>query len=295
MSVSSVGPVTYVLANFPNYTPHVGFAYFPGLGILMTETNGQMLPSMLKIISLHASFWDWVALQFEKLALVFHWYEIPNNTSTYLPKEYSMVLNATFLPFSFIAALGLTGLIFSFRQKKSLNLLFGILSQVVVMVAFYVLCRFRIPMVAMLAVYAGFSLQLLLENAWNRKFLMTLVSFTVLWLLIMRPTPKIPLKFDNSDLAHYFHSYYLPRLNEYSSKGDLASCAVLLEKFISSRPEEIKGLPGKFLTHRKEKELATYYSKLYKDLADLYRDLGQQEKAQVNYAESEVLERAGQQ
>jgi hypothetical protein len=34
---------------------------------------------------------------------------------------------------------------------------------------------------------------------------------------------------------------------------------------------------------------------LYKDLADLYRDLGQQEKAQVNYAESEVLERAGQQ
>ncbi|HJW30744.1 MAG TPA: glycosyltransferase family 39 protein, partial [Saprospiraceae bacterium] len=96
MSDSSVGPVTYVLSNFPAYHPQLGFAVFVEIGKVMEITHGKMLASMLYIIGKHHTAWQWVSLQFEKLFMVFQWYEVPNNVNSYVPRMFSMPLKLSF-------------------------------------------------------------------------------------------------------------------------------------------------------------------------------------------------------
>jgi hypothetical protein len=94
LSVSSVGPVTFILSNFPNYKPEMGFVFFEQVGKVLQMTHGKMLDSVLKIIEVHPSFFSYIGLEFKKLAMVFHWYEVPNNVNSYVPMKVSLPLRS---------------------------------------------------------------------------------------------------------------------------------------------------------------------------------------------------------
>jgi len=290
LSSSSVGPITYVLANFPLYKPELGFAFFAEAGQLMEETGGEMIPSALRVIDLHESIWGWVGLQFKKLGAVFHWYEIPNNVNTYLASEFSTTLKITFIPYSFIAALGMMGLLFNLLNKKTINLLIGILSQVMVMVIFYVLCRFRIPMVAMLCVYAGFTFHKLIHVRDFKNWLIIFLGSGLLWLAILRPWPDIPAPFTRGDLSTAFNVYYLPKLDKLSKENNINACIDLVEEFTSTTPEYVRE-PKKLATleSANQKEVAYYYGLVFGDLASLYKEIGNEVKSQENQAISNRL------
>jgi hypothetical protein len=280
MSASSVGPITYVLANFPGYVPESGFAYFPSAGKVLELAEGKMVASALHIISTFPSFWDWVVLQFKKLGAVFHWYEIPNNINSYLAREFSLSLKLAFIPYSFIAAFGLLGIIMSIRNKKTLNLHVGILSQVAIMVIFYVLCRFRVPMVAMLAIFAGYPLQQMANIKNLKRTFLLAGSGIALWLLILRPSPRIPVLFEKGDLAMCFQSYYLTELDQRQASKDYQGAIELLEGFIGTMPRKMKEMkPVSGQTFDLEIELINYYGLLYDDLRFMYVQAGNTVKA----------------
>ena len=290
LSVSSVGPVTYVLSNFPNYPPEAGFVFFEQIGKLMDRTHGEMLASIKYVMSLFPTSTGWIELQFKKLALVFQWYEVPNNVNTYLAEAFSLPLRLAFIPWSVICALGLTGMIFNFRNKKTLNLLFGILSQVAVMVVFYVLCRFRVPMVAMMAVYAGYVVQTVIQYADLRKVWLVVGCSVAMFLFVIRPTPVIYTEFSSGDMANMFFSYYKDRLDAAAAKKDFKAGIEMERQFLSSQPDLVKNVehyvPLKDVT---QKDLVKYYGKVYGDLGDFYRDDGQVEKAEECYREMNKL------
>ncbi len=289
-SDSSVGAVTYVLSNFPEYQPEYGFVYFEQVGKLMDDTHGQMIPAALKVISLHHSLWGWIALQFQKLALVFHWYEVPNNVNTYLCQAFSLPLRVAFIPWSLIGALGLTGMIFNFRNRKTLNLLFGVASQVAVMVAFYVLCRFRVPMVAMMAVYAGFTIQTIINYAVVKKVWLTIGCAALMFLVMIRPFPNIYAKFFSTDLANCFFSYYIDRFNQAVARKDFKAGIEMEKQFLSSQPDFVTDIDHHLpLQSSDQKDLVRYYSKVYGDMGDFYRDDGQQQQADESYRMMEKL------
>jgi hypothetical protein len=293
-STSSVGPVTYVLSNFPKYKPELGFAYFLQAGQILEEHHGKMIPSALFTISMHSSIWGWIELQFEKLGAVFHWYEIPNNINTYLATIVSATLKVAFIPYSFIAALGLLGLFLNLKNKKTLNLHMAILSQIAIMVVFYVLCRFRVPLVAMLAIFGGGALQqILISKKISHSILLT-AAFFGLWLTVLRPWPKIPVTFEKGDLAMYFQTYYLPKLDSLSVHGDLVHSAEIFEEFIGTMPESIRQPGSSSLYSDKEKELISYYGALYFDLGNLYKDIGQAAKAEECFMKSEKYKQSSQ-
>jgi hypothetical protein len=293
MSASSVGPVTYVLSNFPEYKPELGFVYFEQIGKLLDRTDGKMFASAKYVIGMHHSILSWVNLQFKKLALVFHWYEVPNNINSYLPMEFSLPLRLAFIPWSLIGALGLTGMIFNFRNKKTLNLLFGIVSQVAVMVVFYVLCRFRIPMVAMMAVYGGYTLQTIIKYADMRKVWLTIGCSILMFLFMIRPYPKINVRFFSGELANYFFSYYIDRLDAAVASKDFKTGIKLESQFIGSQPDFVKHLDQHMpMTNQDQKDLVRYYGKLYGDLGDFYKDDGQQQKAEESYRMMDKLTNA---
>jgi len=293
MSASSVGPVTYVLSNFPEYKPEYGFVYFEQIGKLLGRTNGKMLASVEYVIGMHHSIFSWANLQFKKLALVFHWYEVPNNINTYLPMKFSLPLRLAFIPWSLIAALGLTGIIFTFTHKKTLNLLFGIGSQVAVMVIFYVLCRFRVPMVAMMAVYGGFTMQMIIKHLDSRKTWLTIGCFFLMFVFMIRPYPKIHVRCFSGELANYFHSYYVDRLNAAVASKNYKEGIRLEKQFVGSQPEFVRHLEKYLpLTEKDKKDVVKYYGNLYGDLGDFYKDDGQQQKAEESYRMMERLKKA---
>jgi hypothetical protein len=290
MSVSSVGPVTYVLSNFPNYPPEAGFVFFEQIGKL-TGQNAWRDAGLIKyVMSLFPTSTGWIELQFRKLAMVFHWYEISNNVNTYLVQSFSLPLRLAFIPWSVICALGLTGMIFNFLNKKSLNLLFGVLSQVAVMVVFYVLCRFRVPMVAMMAIYAGYVVQTVIQYVNPRKVWLAVGCSVAMFLFVIRPYPPIHTLFTSGDLANLFHSYYRSHFDEAAAKGDFKAGIEMEKQFLSSQPDLVKYVEHYVpLKDTNQKDLVKYYGKIYGDLGDFYRDDGQTEKAEECYREMNKL------
>ncbi len=274
-SSSSVGAITYVMANYPGYQPELGFAYYPGAATIMQATNGETISSALMVIDQHDHFLDWVWLQFKKLGAVFHWYEIPNNINTYLAAEFSDALKATFLPYAVIVALALPGILIHLRHRKTINLFWAIFAQIVIMVIFYVLCRFRIPMVAMLCVYAGFTLQCFGNMRQPKSILLLAVIILSGWAFVNRPWPNIPLLFTRGDLQTNFIHYYQPKIDNLYQKGDKQGAIALFTTFTETIPSFMKDKNLKnSLHHPWQQDLAYYYSLVYRDISSLYKETG---------------------
>ncbi len=294
LSVSSVGPITYILSNFKEYKPELGFVYFQQAGKILERSQGHMISSILLMIDQNGSVWNWLALQVKKFFIVFHWFEIPNNVNSYLAEIFSTTLKVTFIPYSFIAAIGLLGLILNIKNKKALNLHLGILSQVAVMVIFYVLCRFRVPLVAMLCVFGGYTLQQLATFKPAKRFTFILIGAIALWLTILRPFPNIQATFTRGDLATNFNNYYLPKLNDLSAKQDFAGCVKLFDTFLKTMPDyvsdrdQLRGVLQPF-----QRDVVHYYGLVYGDLVGLYESMGDASKAKECKEKSEMLMAVG--
>lgn len=281
LSSSSVGPITYILSNFKEFKPELGFVWFQQAGRMLEQSHGHMTSALMLMIDQNGSLLNWMGLQLKKFAFVFHWYEIPNNINTYLATVFSTTLKFLFIPYSFIAALGVTGLLLQIKNKKTINLNIGILSQVAVMVIFYVLCRFRVPMTAMLCVYAGYTLYHLFSGppAWRKGAV--LVGSLAIWLVIMRPSPYIGAMYARGDLATMFHAYYLPKLEKLRAEQKISECIALFESFIETMPDYVRDeSKWKTLKTTTEKDVVYYYGLLYGDLASLYDEIGNTVKAE---------------
>ena len=289
-SVSSVGPVTFVLSNFPNYRPEFGFVSFDQLGKLMVETHGKMIASAVRVIQIFPSLLDYIWFEFRKLGMVFHWYEVPNNVNTYMATPVSLPLQIAFIPWSLIAALGLTGMIFNIRNSRTLNLLFGVLSQVAVMVIFYVLCRFRVPMVAMMALYGGYVVQTLAQSVAIKKKLLIGLCFILMWLFMIRPYPKIEVPFSSGEMLMYFRTYYSDRIEKAFAEGNRKKVIDYGEQLMSTMPDLVKHVENHLpLQSVEQKELVKFYGRAYGDLGNTYKDDGQQQKADECYRLKEKL------
>ena len=294
-SVSSVGPVTYALSNFPGYRNQLGFLYYPEVGTLLDEVDGSLVKTVLASINQFPSAMDWVALQFHKLGAVFHWFEVPNNANPYLARAFSPTLRLAFVPFSLIAGLGLWGLLVSLRERKTINLVIALLTQVAVMVGFYVLCRFRIPFAAGMAVFAGIAVQAGIL-AWRtspvRGVLFTAMPLA-LWAFVARPWPAIGLTYDKGEYGLLTQSYFLPKLQANGSE-DLRGSIALFEQILSTIPASMRDLPpGYRFTDPRERDLSDYYGRVYFDLGNLYRDTGQPAEAERCFALEKIYKAAG--
>lgn len=290
LSSSSVGPITYILSNFKEFKPELGFVWFQQGGKILEQSHGKMMDAVQLMIDQNGSVLKWMWLQLKKFAFVFHWYEISNNVNTYLATVFSTTLKFLFIPYSLIAGLGLTGLLISIKNKKSINLIIGIISQVAVMVLFYVLCRFRVPMTAMLCVYAGYTLYHLFAGPVTWRTGTTIVCAIALWLIILRPEPYIGARYTRGDLATMFHAYYLPKLEKLRGEQQIAECIELFESFLTTMPDYVRDeSQWRTLKTTTEKDVVYYYGLLYGDLAGLYQEIGNTAKAEECKAKEERM------
>lgn len=136
--------------------------YPPTWGAWMSEAS---------TVPIHQRIWQWfkeepgavIELTFRKLLLFWDYREIPNNIALATEGRQSKVLQIFgFMPTGLIAALALAGMITSvleiFRKKQQWLLLLPIYMIAAFWAAtalFYILARFRVPVIPLLAVFAG--------------------------------------------------------------------------------------------------------------------------------------------
>ena len=177
------GPAALLIGNHPDYLG-IGLSKeheYPGA---LSMGYGEML----------AVFWDRLAgqplqmlgLYVRKLFYMFSSLEPYNNYDFLLFKKFSPLLNTPLSNFSLISSLALTGLLFQVGKGKNIKLLYGFMGGITVaIILFYILARFRIPMVPYYAIFAGFTLDTfffrLKQSQWIKSAQMFLVcSFLIL-------------------------------------------------------------------------------------------------------------------
>ncbi len=164
---SSDAPIVLSLGNTPESPPGgregdwAGpMEYPPTYGVWVAKDSPVSVPNRI---------WKWfyreplayIELNFRKLLLFWNYREIPNNVSLNSALKQSRFLSYGFLGTVFILIPALAGICIliwrSFKKHdfKMLLLLYLILSYCLSTIAFYILARFRMPLIPLLAVLAG--------------------------------------------------------------------------------------------------------------------------------------------
>ena len=101
-----------------------------------------------------------------KVRLFWHDYEVPDNGNMYLAREDSLVLRLPLLSMGFLFPLALLGAGLSFRGHRHARFLTVVaVTYCASIVAFFILARFRIQILPVLAVLAAFGLARLVDAA----------------------------------------------------------------------------------------------------------------------------------
>ena len=113
----------------------------------------------------------WFKQQAKKFDAFWNGYEIPNNSNFYLSRKFSGLLSLPLPGFVFIASMGIMGIIISIGNRQKYLLLYLIVIGCFCSVmAFYILSRFRQPIVPFLILFTGFFIDWLCKKAKDKDF-----------------------------------------------------------------------------------------------------------------------------
>ena len=127
------------------------------------------------------AFWwqrpaDTAVLYVKKTAMFWRSEELPLNISFAFTRRHLPVLNLPFVSFGWIASLGLMGIFLTIGNREALLPAMFAAVQCVAVVLFFVSSRYRFPITAVLAIFAGICVVKLLEPAaagrWSARALL---------------------------------------------------------------------------------------------------------------------------
>lgn len=171
LSLASSGPLTFLSSNDARYPPDVGFGIeAPLLATFLGDTSGGWISAVRMALGTH-TIDSYVSLIWRKWDRAWHWYEIPNNENFYYMRRQVPVLSWLPVTFWFCAPLALIGMALGlprFRERWPLYLL--LVASVLPLLVFYVLGRFRIPLIGATLPFAAFALVEIIRRSADRRF-----------------------------------------------------------------------------------------------------------------------------
>jgi len=126
---------------------------------ILMDANFSLARTALLVLQSHrAEPWGFVRLQWDKTAAFFNGYEVPNNADFYLHRALLPTLRAGAVSWGLLSALALLGMLLGLPRRRELAvpyLLFLALAASVI--ALYILGRFRVHVVPLLALFAALA------------------------------------------------------------------------------------------------------------------------------------------
>lgn len=160
LAINSGGPITFINSNAPDAIissrgEHLGSP----LSVRMIEaSHGSLFSAVAITLAEHDSALSVVRQLCAKLALIWHWYEIPSNSNFYYYRLHAPILRLLPFTFGLIGPLGALGMLLSLRLiRRTWPLHLAVIIPLVTMIAFMVLSRQRLPMIVYIMPFAAFA------------------------------------------------------------------------------------------------------------------------------------------
>ena len=295
LGMTSVGPVTFAGSNIPQTVPAYGWYPFhtatEALARVMFESQGSFSKSVSSSLALFGEspqgYMAYPSLLWQKFAMIWHWFELPNNVNYYATLRYSNVLELLSCLVSawWIMSLGVIGLVFAGRARLQIgHWVWFIICSLGTMIVFYVLSRFRAPMVVTLMPFAAYGLTQIVEMFGRRR------TKAAVWLCVLsvclcasmlRPIPNPgrptePRALVGSDwYAFSFMAFYRPEIEGARARGDLESAVQRLEELLDECPASLEGLDLNHLPETLDDYfIAMAFVDIYPLAAELYLESG---------------------
>ncbi len=161
---------------------------------------------------------EWAKLLVRKLSFATSSYELPQLENYYFQKRYADLLKLPLPGFALIAPLGLVGIALAWRRRQARLLALYFATSMVTIVAFFVVARYRLPVVPVLAVGSGFAVleivRLVRDRVW-RTVTWAAVAFVLLLL-------AVNVNFYNIDHVRGFAQSHFRLGIIYAERGDTA-------------------------------------------------------------------------
>lgn len=181
-SMAGAGGIVYIMFNSSNAEPlEPNYIHFASTVKLMHDSGGKLLSAVMSCFNSFNGIGGIVNLYKKKTNGLFMWFELSNNMSYYMYKEFSGLLKGMPASYWLIAPLGICGLFFSvwrYRWKiLPLLLMLAVCASPLFISAS--LSRYRVPFVVMLSLFAAFFLIDFLRNSFSLKWKEGLIAIAL--------------------------------------------------------------------------------------------------------------------
>ena len=291
-SLSSVGPITYVGANAPDYRPEWGFFISKHVPTVFRESDGQLLPTVIETLKKHGGVSSYFRQLWGKFFWAWNWYEKPNNVNFYYYQLHSAVLRYLPITFWILAPLGIAGLFLAAaRLSVRTPLYLLVATHFAPLLLFYVLSRFRTPLAAALIPFAALTVVQL--ATWLRRKQLARSALLILCAGLVfgwsgRPIPEDMAAIRRADYNVPFRTHYLPVVLPLAEKardaGDWQEVATLLEEMLRHEPPFIRqvglsGSPGS--PPPEDRQWVTYFAHWHGAYSEALGHLGRSAEART--------------
>jgi len=173
----------------------------------------------------------------KNILLFFNNYEIPDNHNFYFHKRYSSVLEKLPLTFGLLSPFIVLGLLGMFVGRKTEPLFLGVIQVVYIgsVVLFYVFSRYRMPVLPLLCLSAGYGITLLYKQfagqRWGR-FMFSLILSAAVFAVSAYQVIK-PFDFSHS---------YTDEAIAYEMRGEDMQALASYQQALTIRPDYLRAL-----------------------------------------------------
>lgn len=246
-SLASHGAMSYIPANTTYSAPMKSFFIdFPTMAKFCHDSKGKMIPTAFQCLGTFTGIGDFWRVYKAKINGMFMWYEMPNNMSYYMYREFAPVLGQLPVRYFFIAPLGIAGLILGwwrYRKKFIPFLLMTAACMAPLMIAGD-LARYRTPLEIMLSLAAALLIidlmYFIIRKNW-KKFFIWFGLFLLSLFYTGNIVPKGFFVINLNDLGTMYASHYMDRLLQLEKeKKD--------EEYLQVTAEMMGYLPDYFFT-----------------------------------------------
>ncbi len=300
LALSSVAPIVFVAGNLADSDPMYGFQVNAARAArIMAATDGRFGATVRTTLRTHTSGLSYVRQLLGKLYAAGHWYEQPNNANFYYYRLHAMTLRLTVVTFAGVIGLGVVGAVLLLLQRRAAwPLLAMLLTTLVPMLLFYVLARFRTPLLATLLPLAGYTAVRAADWLLPRRFghaAAVLAGVAALSFVSLQPLPPGKPLITAFDYNAPYAAYYGPLEQRARDAGDWQQAADILRSSLRYEPPEVRAFgPARRAADEHEMELVRLYMAVYQRLADDLAHAGQPAAAAVAEERARALTAAAQ-
>jgi len=248
-SLASGGINTLIFHNAEDYDARIASrAEFGGFHVsrhgarIMGKSHGKLLPAAIETLRTHTPS-SYLSQLGHKLACVWHWYEIPNNSNYYFYRLHAWILHLP-ITFAVIGPLGLAGLLMGIPGwRKTWPLYLLVCCLLFPLLFFYTSSRLRLPLVTALIPFSALTIFQTLAWIRARRFWpagVALGAITVAALVINRPLPNGMPRIRHDDFQVAFDVYYYPRIQQSLDRSDLPSALAEYRRILTTKPTLIR-------------------------------------------------------